>query len=273
MAEGPQSPKDLPRADKATMARIKDYMSAARDLAQTPVRLRYLVLSQPRTGGTFLCEALERSGEAGVPAEYLNPAALIVLSKRFGAEQGMSLPRLMEELHRRRTTPNGIFGLHLHLEQLRKPLQTEQRIVEWLGTFDRIIFLYRRNKLAQAISLDRAMQTSEWFRSAGTESNSAPVELRPASLAGHIMRLFEQETLLRERVHAIGRPVFELDYESLDRDFAAVWPKVTAFLGLSPVPADAVFPELQRMRDAASEKIAEQFVAALRDSDLLRKPS
>ncbi|MEX2201285.1 MAG: Stf0 family sulfotransferase [Dongiaceae bacterium] len=264
---------NLPRADKATMARIRDYMAEARDLPQTPVRLRYLVLSQPRTGGTFLCEALERSGAAGVPAEYLNPAARMALSRRFGAVRGMSLPRLMEELHRRRTTSNGVFGLHLHLEQLRKPLQTEQRIVEWLGTFDRIIFLYRRDKLAQAVSLDRALQTSRWFQSAGTESSSAPVEMRPAGLAGHIMRLFEQEAVLREHVHAIGRPVLELDYESLDNDFMAVWPKVTAFLGILPVPADAVLPELQRMRDAASEKIAEQFAAALRDSDLLRTPS
>jgi LPS sulfotransferase NodH len=273
MAERPQRPTDLPRADKATIARIQAYMSGARDLPETPVRLRYLVLSQPRTGGTFLCEALERSGEAGVPAEYLNPAALLVLSKRFGAVRGMPLSRVMAELQRCRTTSNGVFGLHLHLEQLRKPLQTEARIVAWLGTFDRIVFLYRRDKLAQAISLDRALQTSEWFRNVATDANSAPVVLRPASLAAHVMRLFEQESTLRHGLKAIGRPVLELDYESLDTNFAAVWPKVTAFLGISPVPADAVLPELQRMRDAASERIAEQFIATLRDSDLMRKLS
>ncbi|MEX1110142.1 MAG: Stf0 family sulfotransferase [Dongiaceae bacterium] len=266
---------NIARANPVTMARIQETMSSARDRPETPVRMRYLVLSQARTGGTFLCEALGRSGMAGVPSEYLNPAAIKAMAKRLGATGGMTLPKLMQELERRRTTPNGIFGLHLHLEQLRKPLQTEERTARWLQRFDRIILLVRRNKLAQAVSLDRALQTNNWFRSTDNNENqtATSLDVRPSSLAGHLMRLFEQETIMRRYAAALGRPVLEIDYESLDSDFAGLWPRVTEFLDLKPIPVAAVMPDLERMRDASSDAIAERFVAILRDSNLARDPA
>jgi trehalose 2-sulfotransferase len=262
---------ERPRADPATMARIRDYTSSVRDLPETPVRMRYLVLSQPRTGGTFLCEALERSGEAGIPTEYLNPAAILAMTRRL--KRGpVTLRRLMQELERRRTTSNGLFGLHLHLEQLRKPLQSGERSIEWMRRFDRVIMLYRRDKLAQAISLDRALQTSAWFRDEGndTTTETSAIEVRPSRIVAHLTRLFEQEAIMRRSVEALAKPVLEIDYESLDTDFAGIWLKVTKFLDISPVPAAAVYPTLQRMRDAASDAIVERFLAMLRDSDLAR---
>lgn len=266
---------NLPRANPATVARIRETMSSALDRPATPIRMRYLLLSQARTGGTFLCEALSRSGMAGVPSEYLNPAAITAMAKRLGASGGIALPRLMEELERRRTTSNGVFGLHLHLEQLRKPLETEERILRWLQRFDRIILLVRRNKLAQAVSLERALQTSDWFRSASDKEdrNVASLEIRPSSLAAHIMRLFEQESVMRRYTAALGRPVLDIDYETLDSDFAGLWPMVTGFLGLEPIPVAAVMPDLQRMRDSSSDAMAERFIAILRDSNLARDPA
>ncbi|MDZ4736953.1 MAG: Stf0 family sulfotransferase [Rhodospirillaceae bacterium] len=266
---------NLPRANPATVARIRETMSSALDWPATPIRMRYLLLSQARTGGTFLCEALSRSGMAGVPSEYLNPAAIAAMAKRLGASGGIALPQLMQELEGRRTTSNGVFGLHLHLEQLRKPLETEERILRWLERFDRIILLVRRNKLAQAVSLDRALQTKAWFQTADLRENSTAPSLvvRPATLAAHIMRLFEQETLMRRSVAALGRPALEIDYESLDSDFASLWSRVAEFLDLGPIPVASVMPDLERMRDASNDVMAERFIAILRDSDLARDPA
>ncbi|MEX0807851.1 MAG: Stf0 family sulfotransferase [Dongiaceae bacterium] len=266
---------NLARANPATMARIREYMSGGRDRPETPVQMRYLLLSQARTGGTFLCEALVRSGMAGVPAEYLNPAAIAAMSKRLGAIGGIALAPLMQELERRRTTSNGVFGLHLHLEQLRKPLETPERSVQWLRRFDRIILLVRRDKLAQAVSLERALQTSAWFQTADLrEDRTAPsLEIRPKMLTMHLVRLFDQEALMRRSVAALGRPVLEIDYESLDSDFASLWSRVTEFLDLEPIPVASVLPDLERMRDASNDVMVERYMAILRDSHLARDPA
>jgi len=261
----------LAAADPATVEQIRAFMAEDKDLPSVPVRMRYLILSQPRTGGTLLSAALERCGHAGVPFEYLNPACMTALFKRLGTpNKATSLHNVIAELEDRRTTANGVFGLHLHLEQLSKVLKTSETALRWINRFDHIIFLYRRDKLAQAISLYRSVQSTVWFESTTEDGDRLPREwlLDPWMIARHVANLGGQEGMIRTALATLRRPVIEISYEMLDQEFAATWKRVLEFLGLPETPAEQVYPDLRRMRDDASEKLAERFMAALRDSDL-----
>lgn len=259
----------LPSADAATVEKIRAFVSGDHDLPETKTRFRYLILSQPRTGGTLLCEALQRSGAAGMPFEYLNPATVAAFAKRPDVSVA-TLPALMRDLERRRTGPNGAFGLNLHLEQLSRPLRTPEASFQWLRRFDRVIYLYRRDKLAQAVSLYRSIQSSVWFENEAEKGERMPGEwmLDPWAIARHVANFGEQEDMIRHHLQDFPSPVMELTYEALDRDFADAWRLVSEFLMLPEIPAAEVYPALKRMRDDASATMIERFHAALRDSDL-----
>lgn len=265
----------IPRADAATMKMLEDFLAPARDLPPTPVRMRYLILSQARTGGTFLCEALQRSGHAGMPFEYLNPAAIRMFARRIGAGNKIALQRLIGALERHRTGANGVFGMQLHVEQLATLIGTQESRKRWIWRNDRIVMLYRRDKLAQAVSLERSLQSSAWHRTAGETGERYPAEwtIDPWIIARHIANLGQQEQIIRASLESFPGRVFELTYEELDTDFESVWARISEFLDIPPMPAAAVHPQLVRMRDAASEEMMVRFLAALRDSDLARDPA
>jgi LPS sulfotransferase NodH len=273
--DGTQKRDRIPRADAATMSMLQSFLAKDRDLPETPVRMRYLILSQARTGGTFLCEALQRSGHAGMPFEYLNPAAIRLIAKRIGAGNKVALQRLIGELERRRTGANGVFGMQLHVEQLATSIGSPENRKRWIWRNDRIVMLYRRDKLAQAVSLERSFQSSAWHRTAGETGERYPAEwtLEPWIIARHVANLGQQEQIIRAALEGFPGRVFELTYEELDTDFDSVWPRISGFLDIPPMPAADVYPQLVRMRDAASEEMMVRFLAALRDSDLMRDPA
>ncbi len=257
------------------MKTLQDFLSTERDLPETPVRMRYLIVSQVRTGGTFLCEALRNSLHAGMPFEYLNPAAIKIIATRLGAGRTIGLQRLIGAIERNRTGANGVFGMQLHIEQLSGPLKSLDGIKRWIRRNDRIVMLYRRDKLAQAVSLERSLQSSAWHQAADEPDARNPVEwaVDPWSIARHVANLGQQEQIVRKALDGFPGRIIELTYEELDTGFDAAWQRVSAFLDIPAMPAASVYPQLVRMRDAASEEMVARFLAALRDSDLARDPA
>lgn len=265
----------IPRADPATMKMLHDFLAPENDLPATPVRMRYLIVSQARTGGTFLCEALRRSGHAGLPFEYLNPAALKIIVRRIGAGPAIALQRVIGTIEKNRTGANGVFGMQVHLEQLSETIKSYDNIKRWLRRNDRIVMLYRRDKLAQAVSLERSFQSSAWHQTADEPGARNPVEWRidPWMIARHVANLGQQEQIIRAALDGFPGGILELTYEELDTGFDAAWRRVSAFLDIPEMPASSVYPRLVRMRDAATDEMIARFFAAIRDSDLVRDPA
>lgn len=123
----------------------------------------YIICSTPRCGSTLLCDLLTRSGDLGVPHEYLNISSHgLELMSRLGID--LADPNLgqtyFNTLQRVRTTPNGIFGLKTHYHHLSilidPPLFNE---IFHQAKFSQII---RRNRIAQAVSFCIALQTQQW---------------------------------------------------------------------------------------------------------------
>ena len=117
----------------------------------------YAVATIPRTGSSFLCEKLWRTGQLGAPYEYFNYQNLMIqMILRLGVN---SLQDYVKRIFELRTSPNGFFGFKLFPEHFQF-----MRLAQILWRFPHLKFIYlvREDILAQAISYNRSMQTSQW---------------------------------------------------------------------------------------------------------------
>lgn len=126
---------------------------------QEKARLSYLVASLPRSGSTLLCRGLWETGMAGAPLEYFAEVHMEDYLKRWGQ---MSIGDYVLKLQQHRTSPNGIFGFKGHYRQLRDWFFKHGIGPEDLFPNLRYIYIVRQDRLRQAISYVKAMQTNRW---------------------------------------------------------------------------------------------------------------
>lgn len=245
-------------------------ISAESDLPPTPIRLRYFVFSQQRTGSTLLTEALVETKQAGVPIEYFNPDVGVDFWARIGNGEKWRVKPYFDYIEKHRVTANGVFGFKSHMSQLTWFIKERERQVLFTGRFDRVILNYRRDKIAQAVSFERALAGGPWF--VGTTKERRPT--KPQELALAIPRIVsaarifvKQEKLQRDLIAQAGVPMLDLPYERLDEDFVGAMRDVFTFLDLPATLADDLAPPLQKLRDDASQEIIDQVVATLDDNE------
>lgn len=129
----------------------------------------YTIWFSQRTGSTLLYKALDSTGVAGIPGEWLTEAD----PETFNIEY---LRKIWED----GTTANGVFGLKTssyRLDDWIKAFQRELSLPEglsrsmiWAEAFPNCkhIFMTRRNKVRLAVSWWRAIVSGEWHRVHGT---------------------------------------------------------------------------------------------------------
>lgn len=137
--------------------------------------LSYWICTTPRTGSTLLCDVLRDTGVAGQPQEYFYKDNWTTWFERLGVSTFSDmLPALVE----RTKTDNNVFGVKImtggHLEpfvnQLRQLPQYQSShfstaaIIADLFPNLRYIWLTRRNKVRQAVSHWRAIQSHVWHQ-------------------------------------------------------------------------------------------------------------
>lgn len=271
----------------------------------------YLVCATPRSGSTLVCHALGETGVAGRPEEYFEalrhsgrprrPEEYFLgvedqsirdhLGERaIGAEPQPRSPlwsraaydRYLEWAVEAGTTPNGVFGAKLmwgyfgeFVSLLRNvPAYRDLPLAELLpAVFPELTFVrvVRANKVRQAVSLWKAVQTATWREDQATakvasveEQDSPPYrafieEHRPQLrfLYKAIDHLLEQ--LLVEEAswdaffeHAGIKPVLVL-YENFAADYETATLRLLERLGLAP-PADfELEPRMKRQSDRIND--------------------
>ncbi|MEO9895047.1 MAG: Stf0 family sulfotransferase [Paracoccaceae bacterium] len=146
----------------------------------------YVICTSPRSGSTMLCKMLSETGIAGHPESYFHtPSIPEWLSSfdlgedNFDTEQS-ALKAIFEGAQNQGTGTTGVFGLRLQgqslpffLKQLKKlhPEQSNDRqLIDTVFGETLFTHLTRTNKLDQAVSLVKALQSGLWhLASDGTE--------------------------------------------------------------------------------------------------------
>lgn len=236
-------------------------------------QLSYTIWFTQRTGSTLLCKALEATGMAGRPNEWLNRPGEAGLVAYYGVSDPAALQGHLWEIG---STPNGVFGLKFGLYQpyfsqvidtFRQfpgcPQVETPRAAIWEHAFPnhRHIFMTRRNKVRLAVSWWKAIVSQEWHRKTG----EAP---KPADLAGEyrfeaIHHLFDEcamrEAGTQEFFSEAGIIPLTIVYEDFIWDYEGTVRTVLDFLGLDSTGVDICPPYYARLADKVSEEWAQRF--------------
>ena len=215
----------------------------------------YIVASSERSGSTLLAMLLWQTGFLGAPWEYLN----------FDSEMRFMVARLQPEsigdyirtVIACRTSPNGVFGLKAHYHHFIGVLREFPDLLRAMPLL-RFVVIERDDKVAQAVSLARAIQTNAWssyaIPSRIPEYDRALIEqcLRKVQLQVDGWSQWLEQSRQTPRV---------VHYEDLVRDPATVTADVIAFID-PPGQGDAPvieLPMVERQADAVSAEWAQRF--------------
>lgn len=118
----------------------------------------YLIATTPRCGSHYLGHLLRATGQLGSPLEYFSRGRIADWQTRLATATHRDL---FGRLLRMRTSPSGWFGVKAHWPQF-EPIATAPELFE-LFHFERFVQLTRSDRVAQAVSLVIAQQTSSWI--------------------------------------------------------------------------------------------------------------
>ena len=262
--------------------------------------LSYLVCATPRSGSTLLCHELDETGLAGRPQEYFealrrsgvprrpheyfdpdrhpNIVERLAFREMFeGAPKPNPLWRpdtygqYLEWALREGTTPNGVFGAKLmwgYLGDFAELL----RGIDGMGGRSlpdllsrafpglRYVQITRRDKVRQAVSLWKAVQTQAWQRDAGSSDDGrqghVPEPVFSFRAINYLMRqLTAHDASWDAYFLGLGYEPLKVTYEELAESTDAVVRNVLEHLSIA-APADLEIgaPRLSVQADEVSEE-------------------
>lgn len=270
----------------------------------TPTR-SYLVCATPRSGSTLLCNGLESTGVAGRPREYFEELKETGVPRRpreyFWGLRSTEVIRLLPQdsqldrsseqrptwdrdeyarhLHasvREGTTPNGVFGAKLMWSYFSDFLELMRGIPRFGGMGDgsllnaafpelRYVFISRSDKVRQAVSLWRALQTWVWRNQEKTATDEPMPEQRSVYSFDAIDHLLEQlrrhEDAWRGFFFRIGQRPLSLFYEEVAGDLEGSVARVLDTLRIErPQGSSPIRQALTRQSDELSESWVQSYL-------------
>jgi trehalose 2-sulfotransferase len=211
----------------------------------------YIICTNPRSGSWPLSEGLAATLLAGNPREWLN----VQQEQRHRAEWRMEHSTDLTYAAERMEAIANFRGL------------TSARLISTLFPEAKYLWLKRRDKARQAISLYIASSTNEWWAIAGLsperpEDSTANPGFDPRAIA-RLERVLEQneanwQSFFREN----GITPLLIHYEDLASDYTGTITTVLKWLGIEDADAVAIPPpRLQRQSDLRSEEWLARYTA------------
>ena len=254
--------------------------------------LSYLVCATQRSGSTLLCELLKGTEVAGVPDEFFEGlrstglprqprqyfedpevadiAAGLAETDPGHADQPGDFEGWFTYAVQRGTSRNGVFGAKMmwnYFDDFR------ERIAELPGlgglTFNlalsevfpdlRIIFVRRRDKVGQAVSLWKAIQTQQWRNELGPSENPPAAEYDYRAIKHLVRQLHLWDSRWEDWFHATGREPIRVIYEEFVATRAATVGRVLDALGIDPPEPDHHLGPMTRQSDDLSRDWVTRF--------------
>jgi LPS sulfotransferase NodH len=238
----------------------------------TPVK-SYLICAIPRTGSYLLCDMLKATGVAGNPNEYFSDSYQRHWAARWGSADYDAYLRRVVGIA---TTPNGVTAVKTHPWQFnhfarqatgRAPVRYVERppvLERWFPDLH-YVWLRRKDRLLQAISYTRSLQTNIWW-----DADNEPVpnaKPKPEALAfdfdlitQSVARMVEEEDMWRRYFAAVGVDPLVVYYEDLVVDPDRSVRSVLELLEVEPVAGYRAEPRgFRRQADDITNSWAAQY--------------
>jgi LPS sulfotransferase NodH len=234
----------------------------------------YLICATPRSGSYLLSYGLTRTQLAGNPDEYFQARDFFTWTERLGFKVG-SFAEYVQGLFDARTVA-GVFGAKImwdHMEdcfavypntipELAGKPRHEQ--LDRLFNHPRYLFIVRRDKVRQAVSMVRALQTQIWQVWVDIFAEKAQPAQQPYFDFDWIEREFWNLTAAeqgwRDYFAASGIEPLTLVYEEFAERFEDTITDVLRYLEIDLPPTYVPpTPTIQKQSDALNESWVEQY--------------
>ncbi len=240
--------------------------------------ISYLICATPRCGGYLLFEALENTRLAGKPGEYFWE------DERWAKEWGATdYTDFLNKVKEKSTTPNGVFGTKLmwgYFEKFtNKVFQTPRfkdrnlsshAVLTELFPNLEYIWIMRRDKVRQAVSLWKGLQTLIWWQRTG---DPTPKLEKEPEYNFEAIDYFAQEIVFHEAAWQAyftqhGLTPFTVIYEDFVPTYEETALRIMNWLKIT-YPENLVFGarRLQKQADSISEEWVEKYHADKQDRE------
>lgn len=155
--------------------------------------------------------------------------------------------RYIERIRQRRTSTGGFFGIKIHRHHFEKFFVAGKISLEETLAPRQWIFLRRVDRVAQAVSWSRALQSGRW---AAHQKFAFPVVYRRRQIGKLIDQIDAQEAAWESYFQTREIEPLRLRYEDLVEDRAKVLRSVLEYLGVANAAGITVpVPDLKRQSD------------------------
>ena len=232
-------------------------------------KISYTIWFSQRTGSTLLCKALQSTGIAGKPSEWLSTTNLL---DKYRLD---SYTELQQRLWKLGSTANGVFGVKTgayepYFSQIISIFKQfpgcncqANRVEIWQNALPNCkhIYMTRRNKVRLAVSWWKAIQTQEWHRKKGQKPTS--VDLKDKYSYDAIAHLFAEcsmrEAAIQEFFSEGSIVPLTIVYEDFVRTYDATIKSIIEYLELPSGNISLASPPLQQLADNVSEEWVQRF--------------
>lgn len=220
-----------------------EFNSSKYDIKCDLNRLNYIICSTPRSGSTFLAKSLQETKIAGLPHEYFN---IEHKNDYFNRWHFCSIQEYISLLITNRSTNNGIFGLKLHYNQYISYFENE--ILDEYFSDLKYIFITRRNKVLQGISLEKAFQTGQWT---SEFSKIDYFKFNYNSINGRIEELINEENQWLKYFELYKISPLIINYEDFELNFEKTIRMIMSYLDVES-PNEIKLPSIRKQRKLGS---------------------
>lgn len=247
----------------------------------------YFICATPRTGSFLLCEILTKTGILGRPNEYFREESYSSLFERGNVSTFRDyLPKLLKI-----TATNGVFGAKLmgsdYFSKFVKRLRqlpayqnqdiSDSEIIAKIFPNVKYIWLTRRSKIRQAISLSKAQQTRIWHSAHTRHSTHTPnIPIEPIYSVEDINRslltLIKQDETWQKYFTEAGIKPLTLVYEDFTQSPEQTVRCILDYLGI-PAPQDLACGKIviKKQADSTSEIWVEKYFKYIQDFQTLER--
>lgn len=227
----------------------------------------YLACGTPRAGTSLLCGLLAGTGLAGRPEEYFWRDNEPDLSRRWGVA---GFTDYLRAAIAQGTTPNGVFGAKVmfgYLPDLLGKLATlpgnqglaDRVLLERAFPNLRLVWIWREDVVAQAVSWSRAIQTGVWYQGDARRPAIPPPRFdfrQVHGLARQVVadRVGWQRWFGAQQIQPLG-----VSYEELVADMVGTTRRVLAFLGIVPPEDVRIAASTASQADALNQQWAARY--------------
>ena len=242
-------------------------LSVERDFGTaTPVRYRYCLLSTQRCGSTLVGRVLHKTQLAGDPLEYFEPT-LLNSQRILQNAPDLSLIDFVRMMEKRRTSPNGYFGIKMHYHQWLQAYgatSPTEHATSLIRQQNAVIWIRRRDKIGQAISLAIAQHSGVWSSEAsGGAGNLGVSSFNPAQLTRYLSWVVNDDFGWEQFLGKTGIPFLEVWYEDLISDYAGQIQRLCQYLNIDGFLNDIPRPPIRQQASPLNDELRQMFLKSL----------